>query len=429
MTALAAASTTIGAKPVAAVARKCRFCGTDLSHTVVDLGTSPLCQRHVTPERFNQAESVYPLHVFVCHECFLVQLPEYVAREEIFDDEYGYFSSFSETWLRHAESYASMMIDRLSLGRASRVVEVASNDGYLLQYFQRAGVPVLGIEPTRNTAAAAVNRGIPTITEFFGCDTASQVRNEHGPADLLLGNNVLAHVPDINDFVGGLKLLLAPGGVVTMEFPQFLHLFKENYWDTIYHEHFSYLSFTTVERIFARHGLVVFDVDDLPTHGGSIRIYARHEDDKSGPIAPSVQSMKDREREAGHYELEYYTSFGERVRESKRALLEFLIGVKRQGKSVAGYGAPGKGNTLLNYCGIRTDFLDYTVDRSPHKQGNFLPGSRIPIHAPERVAQTRPDYLLILPWNLRDEIMRQMSHIRAWGGKFVVPIPKVQVFD
>jgi SAM-dependent methyltransferase len=407
----------------------CRFCAADLRHTFVDLGTSPLCQRHVTPERFNHAEPVYPLHVYVCERCFLVQLPEYVAREEIFDNEYGYFSSFSESWLRHAASYVAMMIPRFSLGPSSKVVEVASNDGYLLQYFVKAGVPVLGIEPTANTAAVAIENGVRTVMRFFGKDTARSIRADEGPADLILGNNVLAHVPDINDFVGGMKILLGPGGVVTMEFPQLLHLIERNYWDTIYHEHFSYLSFTTVEKIFASHGLTLFDVDDLPTHGGSIRIYGRHAEDAAKPVHARVAAMKEREAKAGHFDLEYYRGFGERVKESKRALLEFLTSVKRAGKSVAAYGAPGKGNTLLNYCGIRTDFIDYTVDRSPHKQGNYLPGTRIPIHAPDKINETKPDYLLLLPWNLKDEIMRQMSHVRSWGGKFVVPIPRVEVLE
>jgi len=407
----------------------CRFCGEPLRHTFVDLGTSPLCQRHVTPERFDHAESIYPLHVYVCSSCFLVQLPAYVAREEIFDAEYGYFSSFSETWLRHAQSYVQMMIPRFGLGATSRVVEVASNDGYLLQYFKQAGVPVLGIEPTTNTAAMAVKAGIPTLTKFFGCDAAREVRASHGAADVVLGNNVLAHVPDINDFVGGIKILLATQGVATIEFPQLLHLIEQNYWDTIYHEHFSYLSFTTVDKVFAHHGLVLFDVDDIPTHGGSIRIYARHAEDASKPVHARVVAMREREAAAGHFRLDYYRDFGERVKESKRAILEFLISVKRQGKRVAAYGAPGKGNTLLNYCGIRTDMIDFTVDRSPHKQGNFLPGTRIPIHAPEKIREAKPDYLFLLPWNLKDEIVRQMADIRAWGGKFVVPIPTVQVID
>jgi SAM-dependent methyltransferase len=407
----------------------CRFCGATLRHTFVDLGTSPLCQRHVTPDRFDHAEPVYPLHVYVCHACFLVQLPAYVAREEIFDGEYGYFSSFSDTMLKHAQDYVAMMMPRFGLNERSKVVELASNDGYLLQYFVRAGVPVLGIEPTTNTAAAAVKKGVPTMTKFFGKDTAREVLASEGAANLILGNNVLAHVPDINDFVGGMKILLAPGGVVTMEFPQLLHLIEQNYWDTIYHEHFSYLSFTTVEKILAHHGLTLFDVDEVSTHGGSIRIYARHVDDAAKPVHSRVVAMRERESKAGHFDLKYYEAFGERVKESKRQLLEFLIGAKRQGKTIAGYGAPGKGNTLLNYCGIRTDFIDYTVDRSPHKQGNFLPGTRIPIYGPEKVRETKPDYLFLLPWNLQAEIVQQMADIRSWGGKFVVPIPRVQVID
>jgi SAM-dependent methyltransferase len=414
---------------MSAVAHQCRFCGETLRYTFVDLGTSPLCQRHVTPDRYNHAEAIYPLHVYVCHQCFLVQLPAYVAREEIFDSEYGYFSSFSETWLRHAEDYVAMITPRFGLGEGSKVVEIASNDGYLLQYFVKAGIPVLGIEPTANTAAVAVKNGVHTLSRFFGKQTAQDVCTTEGSADLILGNNVLAHVPDINDFVAGIKVLLAPTGVVTMEFPQLLHLIEQCYWDTIYHEHFSYLSFTTVEKIFAHHGLTLFDVDTLPTHGGSIRIYARHTEDAAKPIHARVAEMKQIEAKAGHFNLDYYVNFGERVKESKRALLEFLIAAKRDGKSVACYGAPGKGNTLLNYCGIRTDFVDYTVDRSGHKQGNFLPGTRIPIYAPDKVRETKPDYLLMLPWNLKDEIMRQMADIRSWGGKFVVPIPKVSVFD
>ena len=414
---------------VHATVNTCRFCSRPLKHSFVDLGTSPLCQRHVRPDRLNHPEPFYPLHVYVCDGCFLVQLPAIISREEIFDDDYGYFSSFSDTWLQHAKLYVEAMIPRFGLNESSKVVEVASNDGYLLQYFLKAGIPVLGIEPTSNTAAAAMKIGIPTETRFMGRQTAEEILSIHGKANLLLGNNVLAHVPDINDFVSGIALLLASGGVITMEFPQLLHLIEQNYWDTIYHEHYSYLSFTTVEKIFAHHGLTLFDVDELPTHGGSIRVYARHTDDSSKAVHQRVGTMKDREARAGHFELSYYENFGARVRESKRALLEFLIQAKRSGKQIAAYGAPGKGNTLLNYCGIRTDFLDYTVDRSPHKQGNFLPGTRIPILSPDKVRETKPDYLLILPWNLKDEITKQMAEIRHWGGKFVIPIPQVAVLD
>ncbi len=408
----------------------CRFCDHELVHSFVDLGTSPLCQDHVTPENFNRAEMIYPLHARVCHHCFLVQVDDLVQPEQIFGDgQYAYFSSYSDSWLAHARDYTQKMIPRFGLDATKQVVEVASNDGYLLQYFLQKGIPVLGIEPASNCAAAAKKKGIDTIVAFFGRETATRVAAERGQANLLLGNNVLAHVPDINDFVGGMKILLTAGGVITMEFPHLMRLVEEKQFDTIYHEHFSYLSFTTVERIFAHHGLVLFDVEELSTHGGSIRIYARHAEDSDRPVELRVDELLSREAAAGMLELAYYAEFGARVRETKWKLLEFLIEQRRSGKTMAGYGAPGKGNTLLNYCGIRTDFLEYTVDRSPHKQGNFLPGSRIPIFAPEKIFETRPDYLLILPWNLRVEIMEQMSEIRAWGGKFVTPIPEVRVYD
>ena len=420
---------TVTANPPDALAPACRFCQAALTHTFVDLGTSPLCQRHVTPERFNHAESFFPLHAYVCDHCFLVQLPQYVAREEIFDGDYAYFSSFSSGWLAHARDYVEKMSRRFGLGSKSKVVEIASNDGYLLQYFVQRGVPCVGIEPTANTAAAAEAKGVRSIVRFFGRAAAAALRDEEGPADLLLGNNVLAHVPDINDFVGGLTILLAPGGVVTMEFPVLSKLIENNYFDTIYHEHFSYLSVTTVAQIFSRHGLTVFDVDALPTHGGSVRVYARHAGDHTKPISDSVHSVLEAEKTAGHFDLTYYDAFAERVRETKRGVLSFLVDAKRRGKRIAGYGAPGKGNTLLNYCGIRGDFIDFTVDRNPHKQGNFLPGSRIPILDPAVIAERRPDYLFILPWNLKDEIVAQMSHVREWGGKFVVPLPKLAVID
>jgi hypothetical protein len=415
--------------PAAPIGLQCRACDAPLSHTFVDLGAAPLCQRHVTPARFSHAEAIYPQHVYVCTSCFLVQLPEYVAREEIFDGEYGYFSSFSESWLQHAQRYVEAVIPRFGLGPDSRVVEIASNDGYLLQYFKQRSVPCLGVEPTANTAAAALAKGIDTVQRFFGVQTARELRAERGPANLILGNNVLAHVPDINDLVGGMKILLADDGVITMEFPVLSQLIENNYFDTIYHEHFSYLSFTTVRGLFARHGITLFDVEDLPTHGGSIRIYGRHVADGTKPETANVQRVLAREQALGHFDPAYYDRFSERVKESKRRILEFLIGAKRAGKSVVAYGAPGKGNTLLNYCGIRTDFIDYTVDRSPHKQGNFLPGSRIPVLDPSMIQQTRPDYLFILVWNLKDEVMKQMAHIREWGGRFVVPLPDVQVIE
>jgi hypothetical protein len=405
---------------------RCRFCATELEHTFVDLGMSPLCQKHIEPEDLAKMEPFYPLRVWVCHECFLVQLEEFVPPEEIFGDgEYAYFSSYSDSWLAHARRYAEHMTERLGLGAASRVMEIASNDGYLLQYFAAKGIPVLGIEPASNCAAAAQARGIDTLVSFFGRETAQGVRRDRGTADLLLGNNVLAHVPDLNDFVGGMKILLADAGVITMEFPHLLRLVQENQFDTIYHEHFSYLGFGAVRRIFAHHGLELFDVDELPTHGGSLRIYAQHPGCR--PVAASVGALLDTEARAGMQTLDFYRSFGERVHATKRKLLAFLIQAREQGKRVVGYGAPGKGNTLLNYCGIRTDLLEYTVDRSPHKQGRYLPGTRIPIHAPEKIFETRPDYVLILPWNLKDEIAEQMAGIRAWGGRFVTPIPEVRV--
>ncbi len=407
----------------------CRFCAKPLTHTFVDLGTSPLCQRHVTPQKFNHAESFYPLHAYVCHACYLVQVPQYVQREEIFDGDYAYFSSYSDSWLKHAQDYTEKMVSRFGFNEKSRVVEIASNDGYLLQYFVQRGIPALGIEPTANTAAAAEQKGVKSLVKFFGRQTAVEVRRDFGPADLLLGNNVLAHVPDINDFVGGIKILLAERGVVTIEFPVLSKLIENNYFDTIYHEHFSYLSFTTVEKIFAHHGMTLFDVDQLATHGGSIRIYARHAEDATKPISENVFAIKKREESAGHFDLNYYAKFGEKVRESKRKILSFLIEAKRAGKTVAAYGAPGKGNTLLNYCGIRTDFIDYTVDRNPHKQNNYLPGTRIPILSPDVIRQRKPDYLFILVWNLKDEVMKQTNYIREWGGQFVVPLPELQVIE
>jgi hypothetical protein len=410
-------------------APRCRFCSTALRHTFADLGASPLCQKHVTPRQFDHAEAFYPLHVYVCEKCHLVQLPAYVAREEIFDDQYAYFSSYSDTMLKHAREYVERMSSRLRLRTDSFVVELASNDGYLLQYFVEKKIPCLGVEPTANTAAEARKKGVETLDAFFGVETAKRVRATRGPANLILGNNVLAHVPDINDFVGGMKTLLAAGGVVTMEFPLLLKLVQKNYWDTIYHEHFSYLSVTTVEKIFAARGLELFDIDEIDIHGGSVRIYAKHAGDPAHPHSNRLDDLKLRETASGQNDLSWYERFGASVAEHKRQILSFLIDVKRAGKSIAAYGAPGKGNTLLNYCGIGTDFIDYTVDRSPHKQGNFLPGSRIPICSPDKIKETKPDYVVILVWNLKDEVMRQMSHIRAWGGKFVVFMPEVHVFD
>jgi hypothetical protein len=373
-------------------------------------------------------EPFYPLHSFVCEKCFLVQLPEYVAPKAIFE-EYGYFSSFSDTWLKHVSDYADMMSVSLGLNRESLVIELASNDGYLLQYFVAKSIPVLGIEPAKNVARAAIKKGVPSVTEFFGCALARRLVHEGRCADLLLGNNVLAHVPDINDFVGGMKILLKPQGVITMEFPHLVNLIERNQFDTIYHEHFSYLSFTTVEQVFAKQGLELFDVEEIPTHGGSLRIYGRHFEDSTKPVSSRVSALKASEAAWGVTNLQRYQAFGEKVKATKRGILQFLIETKQRGKSVAGYGAPGKGNTLLNYCGIRTDFLDYTVDRSPYKQGKFTPGTRIPICAPEKIKETKPDYLFVLPWNLKDEVIAQNAFIREWGGKFVVPIPEIQILD
>lgn len=404
----------------------CRFCDAPLEHVFVDLGMSPPCERLVSFEQLNHMEPFYPLCVYVCAQCFLVQLQEYIAPQAIFS-HYAYFSSYSTSWLKHAEQYVAMISERLGLGAQSQVVELASNDGYLLQYFKQRGIPCTGIEPAANVARVAQEQGIPTIVEFFGRELATRLRGEGMQANLLLGNNVLAHVPDINSFVGGMKILLAPDGVITMEFPHLVRLIEGNQFDTIYHEHFSYLSLRVVERIFAHHGLTVFDVDELPTHGGSLRIYACH----SGPAAPApsarVLAVRQAEDALGLDRLEGYTGFAERFNAIKFDLLECLIRLKRAGKTVVGYGAPGKGNTLLNYCGIRTDLLAYTVDRNPFKHGKYLPGTHIPIYPPEKIAETRPDYLLILPWNLRDEIVSQMAFVREWSGQFIVPIPQVEI--
>lgn len=409
-------------------AAPCRFCGTPLSHVMVDLGMSPLCESFLTAEQANGPETFYPLTTYVCDRCYLVQLEAYVGGEEIFT-EYAYFSSYSDTWLAHARRYTEQMIDRFGLDASSHVIEVASNDGYLLQYFVERGVPCLGIEPAANVAKAAEGRGVPTMVRFFGRDTARDLVAAGRQADLLLGNNVLAQVPNLNDFVGGLQIALRPTGVVTIEFPHLMRLVEENQFDTIYHEHYSYFSWLTAEAIFARHGLTLFDVEELPTHGGSLRIYARHTVDSTKPVTDRARALAERERAAGVWTPEYYRTFDERVRETKRKLLAFLIEARRAGKRVVGYGAPGKGNTLLNYCGIRTDFIDFTVDRNPYKHGRFLPGTHIPIHHPDALRDARPDYVLILPWNLKDEIMAQLSFIREWGGKFVVPIPETRVHE
>jgi C-methyltransferase C-terminal domain/Putative zinc binding domain/Methyltransferase domain len=418
--------------PTSAPERKlaCRFCSAPLTHSFVDLGTSPLCNATVTADKQGHPESFFPLHAFVCDRCFLVQLDEFVAPDNIFGDgNYSYFSSYSDSWLAHAKAYTEMMIDRFGLTSQSQVVEIASNDGYLLQYFVARQIKALGIEPASNCADAARQKGVESVQKFFGQQTAREVAAQYGKADVLLGNNVLAHVPDINDFVAGMKILLAKTGVLTMEFPHLLRLVEGNQFDTIYHEHFSYLSFGTVSQIFAHHGLTLWDVEELPTHGGSLRIFGKHSETAEHPLSERAQALLAFEAEAGLRKPEYYDKFAEQVRETKRKLLAFLIEAKRKGKTVVGYGAPGKGNTLLNYCGIRRDMLDYTVDRSPVKQGTFLPGTRIPILAPEAIFQSKPDYVLILPWNLEKEITSSMGKIKEWGGKFVVPIPEARVLD
>jgi C-methyltransferase-like protein/putative zinc binding protein/methyltransferase family protein len=408
-----------------AAAPPCRFCDERLTHTVIDLGTSPPCESFVRPEQLFEGEVFYPLHVWICDRCFLVQLEEFVAPEAIFT-EYAYFSSYSRTMVEHARQFAEAAVERFGLSTGSSVLEVASNDGYLLQHFLAREVPVLGVEPAANVARHAEERGVRTIVDFFGAETARRVVMDHSPQDLVIGNNVLAQVPDLNDFVAGLAIVLADDGVLTLEFPHLMRLIERNQFDTIYHEHFSYFSFTTARQILAAHGLDVFDVDEITTHGGSLRLYAQRAG-ASRSRTPVVDELMRREEELGYRTLEPYAAFRERVEETKRALLEFLIDAKRKGSSIAGYGAPGKGNTLLNYCGIRTDFLDYTVDLNPYKHGLFLPGTHIPIHSPDRLAETKPDYVLILPWNLRDEIIEQLAYVRNWGGAFVIPIPALEI--
>ncbi len=404
----------------------CRFCETPLTDRVVDLGMHPLCESFLPEDQLDQMEPFYPLNVWVCPSCFLVQLNEYVEPEDIFT-EYAYFSSFSTSWLQHAEDYVAKMADRLGLGSDSMVVELASNDGYLLQYFVERDIPCLGIEPAANVAKDAVKRGVPTDVSFFGEQKGRSLAEQGTMADLVLGNNVLAQVPDLNDFVAGMPLILKPGGTVTIEFPHLMKLLDENQFDTIYHEHYCYFSLVSVEAIFARHGMTIFDVDEIWTHGGSLRIYARHTADDSRPVADAVLELRAREEAAGYRDVATYAAFEERVRETKRSLLEMLSELKREGKTIVGYGAPGKGNTLLNYCGVRTDFLDFTVDRNPYKHGRYLPGTHIPIFPPEKIDEVKPDYILILPWNFKDEILEQMKHAREWGAQFIVPIPVATV--
>jgi len=405
----------------------CRFCAAPLTRTFVDLGSSPLCQTVLRPQDLELPETYYPLHVRICEECLLVQLAEYARRDVIFSADYPYFSSYSSSWLDHARRYVDMISDRLSLDDGSQVIEIASNDGYLSQHFVTRGIPVLGIEPASNVAAAARTKGIPVIEEFFGTSLASRLVSEGRRADLIIANNVLAHVPDLNDFVRGIELLLDRNGVITIEVPDLVNLIEGNEFDTIYHEHFSYFTFLTMMKILAAHGLEVFEVEELPTHGGAIRVYAQRQGERREPVSASVRDLANRQRSAGYDRLEAYIGFAERVAETRSGLLEFLIHARREGKSVVGYGAPGKGVTLLVYCGIRPDLLAYTVDRNPAKQDAYLPGCRIPILDPGAIADTKPDYVLILPWNLRDEIMREHHYISEWGGRFVTPIPKLEI--
>jgi 2-polyprenyl-3-methyl-5-hydroxy-6-metoxy-1,4-benzoquinol methylase len=408
----------------------CRFCHNPLQHTFINLGKSPIANDYLTSEQLNQKEKFYPLHTYVCEECLLVQLEEFESPDHIFGDgDYAYFSSYSESWLAHVKAYTDLMVEKFGFNNHSQVIEIASNDGYLLQYFQQKGIPVLGIEPAANTAQVAIAKGIPSLTKFFGIQTARELVAANQQADLLLGNNVLAHVPNINDFVAGMKIVLKPNGILTMEFPHLLQLIEHNQFDTIYHEHFSYLSFLSVEQIFAAHNLTLFDVEELPTHGGSLRIYGKHDHAAFPIISERVTQLKAKEISAGLNRLETYIFFEEKVKDTKSKLLKFLLTAKAEGKSIVGYGAPAKGNTLLNYCGVDKDLIDYTVDRNPHKQGLFLPGTHIPILHPEKIRETKPDYLLILPWNLKDEVMQQMSFISEWGGQFVVPIPEVTVYQ
>ena len=403
----------------------CRFCRAPLEHVFADLGMSPVANDNVPLDRADAMEPFFPLCALVCAQCFLVQLAPFRTEKPLFREDYAYFSSYSTSWLEHSRRYVEQMTERLALDGESQVIELASNDGYLLQYFKQAGVPALGIEPTENTANAALDKGIPTRIAFWGRDTAREVAQET-QADLLLANNVLAHVPDINDFVAGMKIALKARGTITVEFPHLLKLIELNQWDTIYHEHYSYLSFATVTRVFEAHGLRLFDVEEIPTHGGSLRIFGCHGDDPRGR-REAASDLLERERAAGLEDVQTYLDYGERVYEDKRRILEFLIGLKREGSSIAGYGAAAKGNTLLNFCGVGRDFVDFVSDANPHKQDHVLPGTHIAILAPEAIRERRPDVVLILPWNIKDEVMAQLSYIREWGGRFAARSPELRL--
>lgn len=407
----------------------CRNCQTNLNITFCDLGMSPVSNNFLNIESLARMEPYYPLHAYVCEECFLVQLEIYETPEKLFTDDYAYYSSYSETWLNHAQSYASMMIENFNLTKQNLVIEIASNDGYLLKNFVKSGIPVLGIEPANNVAESAREAGINTIDEFFNVKLAKKLVSDGISADILIGNNVLAHVPDINNFVSGMKYLLSKDGIITMEFPHLLQLIRNNQFDTIYHEHFSYLSFTTVNDIFSKHDLTIFDVQELDTHGGSLRIYARHDCNDDLPVRDNTRNILDMEDKEGIRNIDTYSSFSDKVEKTKRNLLSCLIDIKNRGKIIAGYGAPAKGNTLMNYCGIGMDFIEFTVDRSIQKQGRYLPGTHIPVFSPEAIQMHKPDYILILPWNLKDEIIKQLDYVKEWGCKFIVPIPELWISE
>lgn len=407
---------------------KCRFCNTPLHHEFIDMVNSPASNSFLAEEELNEPEVYYPLKLYVCDQCFLVQIDEYKKSDDIFNQDYVYFSSYSKSWLAHAKKYVDMITERLDLNLESHVIEIGSNDGYLLQYFRKKRIPCLGIEPSANTAQAAREKGIDTLEEFFGVELAESLAEEGKKADLIIGNNVLAHVPNINHFVAGLKIALKNNGVVTMEFPHLMRLVEESQFDTIYHEHLSYFSFCTVQRIFSKHGLTLFDVEELPTHGGSLRIYARHQEDSTWAISSNVNAIQECELVAGMDDLSYYQGFQNKADTVKYSLLSFLLEQKQSGAKVVGYGAAAKGNTLLNYCGVKKDLIRFVVDVSPHKQGKVLPGSHIPVVKEDEITRLKPDYVLILPWNIQDEIMDQLNYIRKWSGKFVVPIPEIKIF-
>ena len=406
---------------------QCRFCNSRLEHVFLDLGKIPSSNSFLKKEELEK-EKTYPLCVYICEKCLLVQIPEIRTPDELFSN-YAYFSSFSDSWLNHAEEYVKMMIKRFNLNKSSRIVEIASNDGYLLKFFAELNIPVLGIEPASNVAKNAIKKGIPTLEKFFNTDTAKELKEKNRQADVLLGNNVLAHIPDVNNFVKGMKILLKPNGILTMEFPHILQLIKQNQFDTIYHEHFSYFSFIVIQKIFLLHGLTIFDVEEISTHGGSLRIFVKHSENKTYKIKKSVKNLIKKENEAGLYDYSTYLGFSKKVESIKTKLNEFLEKSRLEKRTVVCYGAPAKGNTLLNYCKINPDYIEYTVDISPHKQGLFLPGTHLPIKSPSVIKETKPDYIIILSWNLKDEIMEQMKHVKEWGGKFIVPIPEVKIYS